>query len=50
MLTTGEISYQFLSLFAKGLLGVVLIANVLLYRSFDEAVANAQAAQTAGTA
>ena len=38
---TGEISYQFLSLFAKGLLGGILIANVLVYRSFDEAVAAA---------
>ena len=37
----GEISYQFLSLFAKGLLGGILIANVLIYQSFDEAVAAA---------
>jgi hypothetical protein len=44
----GEISYQFLSLFAKGLLGMVLIVNVLLYRSFDEAVTRQQAARMAG--
>lgn len=44
----GEMSYQFLSLFAKGLLGGVLIANVLLYRSFDEAVTRQQAARMAG--
>jgi len=37
----GEWSYLFLSLFSKGLLGLTLVANVFLYDSFDEAVANA---------
>lgn len=36
-----EVSYQFLSLFAKGLLGLTLVANVLVYDSFDEAVSSA---------
>ena len=48
LLVAGEMSYQFLSLFAKGLLGGVLIVNVLLYRSFDEAVTRQQAARMAG--
>lgn len=33
-----EFSYQVLSLLAKGLLGLTLVANVLLYTSFDEAL------------
>ena len=37
----GEMSYQFLSLLAKTLLGGILLANVLLFRSFDEAVLDA---------
>lgn len=32
----GEIAYQLLSLFAKGLLGLILIFNVLVLSSFDE--------------
>lgn len=35
----GEVLYQFLSVFAKGLLGSMLVANVLLYDSFDDAMA-----------
>lgn len=38
----GEVSYQFLSVLAKGLLGTMLIVNVLLYDSFDDAVAAAE--------
>lgn len=34
----GEFSYLVLSLFSKGLLGVTLVFNVLVYQSFDEAV------------
>lgn len=34
-----ELAYCFLSLFSKGLLGGILLGNVLLYSSFDEAVA-----------
>ena len=34
----GEFSYQFLSVLAKGILGIILLANVILYDSFDEAV------------
>lgn len=37
----GEMSYLALSLFSKGFLGLTLIANVLLYDSFEEASANA---------
>ena len=37
----GEMSYQVLSVLAKGVLGLILMANVLLYDSFDEAVAEA---------
>lgn len=37
----GELSYQVLSLLAKGVLGIVLMFNVLVYDSFDEAMANA---------
>ena len=37
----GETSYLFLSLFSKGLLGMTLVANVLLYSSVDEAVMQA---------
>lgn len=37
----GETSYQVLSLLAKGVLGLVLIFNVLLFDSFEEAVAEA---------
>lgn len=37
----GEVSYQTLSLVAKGLLGGILIANVLLFDSFEEAVDDA---------
>lgn len=37
----GEMSYQVLSLVAKGLLGSILLANVLLYDSFEAAVAAA---------
>lgn len=36
-----EFSYQVLSLAAKGVLGAILMANVLLYDSFDAAVADA---------
>lgn len=39
--SAGEWSYQLLSLLAKGLLGSILIVNVLLYSSFEEAVAAA---------
>ena len=38
----GEWSYLALSLFSKGLLGMTLVANVMLYDSFDEAVAAAE--------
>ena len=38
----GEWSYLALSLFSKGLLGLTLVANVLLYDSFDEAVQEAR--------
>ena len=41
LLVTGEMSYQFLSLLAKTLLGGILLANVLLFRSFEEAVLDA---------
>ena len=41
LLLTGEFSYLVLSLFSKGLLGMTLVANVLLYDSFDDAVAAA---------
>lgn len=34
----GEFSYLALSLIAKGTLGSILIANVLIYSSFDDAV------------
>ena len=37
----GEFSYLVLSLFSKGLLGMTLVANVLLYDSFDDAVSAA---------
>ena len=37
----GEVSYQLLSLLAKGILGLVLMANVLIFDSFDAAVADA---------
>ena len=37
----GEVSYQVLSLLAKGVLGIVLMFNVLMYDSFEEAVAEA---------
>ena len=37
----GEVSYLALSLFSKGFLGLTLIANVLLYDNFDQAVAEA---------
>ena len=40
-LLLGEVSYQVLSLVAKGVLGLILMANVLLYDSFDEAVMEA---------
>ena len=32
-----EVRYQVLSLLAKGVLGAMLVANVLIYQSFDEA-------------
>lgn len=32
-----EVRYQVLSLVAKGFLGAILVANVLIYQSFDEA-------------
>ena len=41
LLIIGEMSYQFLSLLAKTLLGGILLANVLVFRSFDEAVLDA---------
>lgn len=34
----GEVSYQFLSVLAKGLLGSMLVANVLMYENFNEAL------------
>ena len=34
----GELAFQVLSLLSKGLLGVLLIANVLMFSSFDEAL------------
>ena len=34
----GELTYCFLPLFSKGLLGGILLFNVLMYQSFDEAV------------
>jgi len=37
----GEMSYLFLSLFAKGLLGLTLVSSVLLYDTFEEAAAAA---------
>ena len=37
----GEFSYLVLSLFSKGLLGMTLMFNVLIYDSFDEAMASA---------
>lgn len=37
----GELSYLVLSLVAKGFLGLLLIVNVLVFSSFDEAVADA---------
>jgi hypothetical protein len=36
-----EFSYCVLSLLAKGVLGMLLVGNILLYSSFEEAVANA---------
>lgn len=36
-----EFSYQVLSLLAKGILGLVLMINVLLFDSFEEAVTEA---------
>ena len=36
----GEWSYQVLSLLAKGVLGMLLIVNVLLFDSFEDAVAD----------
>lgn len=36
----GELSYQVLSLLAKGVLGMLLIVNVLLFDSFEDAVAD----------
>jgi hypothetical protein len=39
----GEYLYQVLSLIAKGLLGMTLLLNVLIYDSFDEAVAGIEA-------
>lgn len=49
---TGELIYMVLSLVAKGLLGVVLLSNVLILGSFEEAVAPSGAANGAanGTA
>ena len=41
LLLAGEFSYLVLSLFSKGLLGMTLVANVLLYDSFDDAVSAA---------
>ena len=43
----GEWTYLLLSLVSKGMLGLTLIANVFLFDSFAEAVADAQAATTA---
>ena len=37
----GEWSYLFLSLFSKGLLGIILLFNVIIYSSLDEALAEA---------
>lgn len=37
----GELVYLVLSIVAKGLLGLTLLTSVLLYDTFDEAVANA---------
>lgn len=37
----GEVSYQVLSLLAKGILGLLLMINVLIFDSFDEALADA---------
>jgi hypothetical protein len=37
-----ELSYAVLSLCAKGVLGLILMINVLVYDSFDAAVADAQ--------
>ena len=39
----GEYAYQVLSLVAKGLLGMTLLFNVLIYDSFDEAVTGTEA-------
>ena len=36
-----EFSYQVLSLLAKGILGLLLMINVLLFDSFEEAVTEA---------
>ena len=36
-----EVSYQVLSLLAKGVLGLTLMLNVLIFDSFEEAVADA---------
>ena len=38
----GEWTYLLLSLFSKGLLGLTLVANVFLFDSFEEAIADAQ--------
>ena len=41
----GEISYLVLSLLSKGVLGFLLIGNVLVYSSFDRAVSEARTAE-----
>lgn len=42
----GEIAYQWLSLISKGLLGTLLIANILVLGSFDEIFESTNASQT----
>jgi hypothetical protein len=45
----GEYAYQVLSLTAKGLLGMTLLLNVLIYDSFDEAISTEAGSGEAGS-